>query len=169
MPETASEKVRCGDVARCLVGAELALRLGREIPVHRANKGDRKSRLDRAARLGDFEIESAVIEIAVGLPDDKHVAQVADVLDSTQLEVWLLTRADRVATWRNELEFEEAAQTRRVVVASVEAFVGQNITEMGEFSAQKKAEQLRALFELYNAQWVAKVGTPGIRIVAKGK
>jgi hypothetical protein len=54
-----------------------------------------------------------------------------------------------------------------VVVTSVEAFVGQNITELGEFSAKGKADRLRALFDLYNERWVARVGTPGIRIVAK--
>ena len=54
-----------------------------------------------------------------------------------------------------------------MVVTSVEAFVGQNITELGEFSAKGKLSQLQALFDLYNTRWISQVGTPGIRIVMK--
>ena len=163
----AEEKGKSGDVAQYLVGAKLALRFNRDIPVYPANKSDRTSHRDTAPRLGDFEIENAVIEVAVGTPDDKHLQQVAEILENSAAEVWLLTRSDRVAAWQNELKTMEGVDTRRVVVTSVAAFVGQNITELGEFSAKRKAEQLRALFALYNDHWVAQVGTPGIRIVVK--
>jgi hypothetical protein len=163
----AEDKGKSGDVAQYLVGAKLALRFKRDIPIFPANKADRKSRSDRDARLGDFQIENAVIEVAVGLPDEKHVAQVAEALEVTDSEVWLLTRADRVATWKNELGSTEGLDIRRVVVTSVEAFVGQNITELGEFSAKGKVAQLQALFDLYNTRWITQVGTPGIRIVIK--
>jgi hypothetical protein len=59
----------------------------------------------------------------------------------------------------------EVMEIKRVVITSVEAFVGQNITEMAGFSAKGKASQLATLFDLYNSRWVDKVGTPGIRIV----
>jgi hypothetical protein len=163
----AEEKGKSGDVAQYLVGAKLALRLNRQVPVYPANKSDRTSRFDHAPRLGDFEIENAVIEVAVGLPDDKHLRQVAEIQDKSDAEVWLLTRADRVETWQRELANTEDVEIKRVVVTSVESFVGQNITELGQFSAKGKAEQLKALFDLYNARWVAKIGPPGIRIVAK--
>jgi hypothetical protein len=163
----AEEKGKSGEVAQYLVGAKLALRLSREIPVYPANKSDRTSHFDPAPRLGDFEIENAVIEVAVGLPDDKHLLQIEEILEKSEAEVWLLTRADRVATWQNELKANEAIEAKRVVVTSVEAFVGQNITELGEFSAKGKADRLKELFDLYNARWIELVGTPGIRIVAK--
>jgi hypothetical protein len=163
----AEDKGKSGDVAQYLVGAKLALRFEREIPVYSANKADRKSRSDRDARLGDFEIENAVIEVAVGLPDEKHVAQVIEALEDTDSEVWLLTREDRVSTWKNELTSSQGLDARRVVVTSVEAFVGQNISELGGFSAKGKISQLQALFDLYNTRWVSQVGTPGIRIVLK--
>jgi hypothetical protein len=163
----AEEKGKSGDVAQYLVGAKLALRLNLPIPVYPANKSDRTSRFDPAPRLGDFEIENAVIEVAVGLPDDKHLRQIAEIQDKSDAEVWLLTRADRVETWQRELANTEDVEIKRVVVTSVESFVGQNITELGQFSATGKAEQLKALFDLYNTRWVAKVGTPGIRIMAK--
>ena len=163
----ADAKGKAGDVAQYLIGAKLMLRLKREIKVVPANKGDRKSRSDLKARTGDFEIENATIEVAVGLPDDKHLAQVAEALEDNDLEVWLLTRHDRVATWKNELEEFEGVDMRRVIVTSVESFVGQNISELGDFSSKGKAAQLQELFKLYNERWVAQVGTPGIRIIVK--
>jgi hypothetical protein len=159
----AEEKGKAGDVAQYLVGAKLSLRLKLDIPVLPVNKGDRKSRTDRASRRGDFEIANAVIEVAVGLPDEKHLAQIDDALEDTDSEVWLLTRGDRVAMWESALK-SEGLNTSRVVVTSVEAFVGQNITELGSFSAKGKVVQLQALFELYNSKWMSQVGTPGIRI-----
>ena len=163
----ADEKGKSGDVAQYLVGAKLALRFTRQIPVYPANKSGRTSRFDPAPRLGDFEIENAVIEVALGLPDDKHLQQIAEILEDSDAEVWLLTRAERVQTWQREIEKEEGVEPKRVVVTSVEAFVGQNVTELGEFSAKGKADRLRALFDLYNERWVARVGTPGMRIVVK--
>lgn len=163
----AEAKGKAGDVAQYLVGAKLMLRFKRDIPVVGSNRGDRRSRTDESARTGDFEIENATIEVAVGLPDDKHLAQIAEALEDNELEVWLLTRHDRVATWQHEVTEYEGMDTRRVVVTAVETFVGQNISELGEFSAKGKASQLQELFKLYNERWVVQVGTPGIRIVAK--
>jgi len=163
----ADEKGKSGDVAQYLVGAKLSLRFKRAFPVHSANKSDRKSFFDPNAKLGDFEIENAVIEVAVGTPDDKHLEQVAEILERSDAEVWLLTRADRVPAWKNEIEASEGVDVRRIVITSVEAFVGQNITEMAEFSAKQKATKLAELFELYNSLWVQEVGTPGIRIDVK--
>ncbi len=160
----AEEKGKSGDVAQYLVGAKLTLRLGRLLPIDPANKGDRKSRTDRDARQGDFEIGNTVIEVAMGLPDEKHMAQTADALENAQIEVRLLTRADRVATWFGEFANSGEIDMRRVVVASVDGFVGQNIMELGKFSAKGKAHQLRCLFDIYNKDWVATVGTPGIRV-----
>ena len=163
----AEEKGKSGDVAQYLVGAKLALRFNRQIPVYPANKSDRISCFDSAPRLGDFEIENAVIEVAMGLPDERHLQQIAEILDDPDAEVWFLTRADRVETWQSEIKKQGGVETERVVVTSVEAFVGQNVTELGEFSAKGKADRLRALFDLYNERWVAKVGTPGIKILVK--
>jgi len=162
--EQAEEKGKTGDVAQYLVSAKLMLRLNREIPVVGSNLGDRRSHADVNPRTGDVEIENATIEVAVGLPDEKHLTQISEALEDTDAEVWLLTRHDRVATWRTELNATDGLDYRRVVVNSVEAFVGQNITEMGAFSSSGRASQLRELFKLYNERWVAQCGTPGIRI-----
>jgi hypothetical protein len=65
------------------------------------------------------------------------------------------------------LDGSDEIDPARVVVSSVEAFVGQNITELGEFSSPGKSSQLKLLFDLYNERWVGKIGSPGIRIVIK--
>ncbi len=163
----ADEKNKAGDVAQYLVGAKLMLRFDREMPILPANKGDRKSRRDADPRQGDFEVGNAVVEVAVGLPDEKHLDQVAQILDSPGAEVWLLTRADRVETWRKAVDSAREVDGARVVVSSVEAFIGQNITELGEFSTVHRTGKLKALFDLYNERWVKAVGHPGIRIVVK--
>ncbi|MDZ4780476.1 MAG: DUF4928 family protein [Planctomycetia bacterium] len=165
--QKAEEKGKTGDVAQYLVAAKLMIRLGREVPVHGANRGDRRSRSDPDQRLGDIEVGNSIIEVAVGLPDDKHLEQVERALGEPDAEVWLLTRNDRVQIWKSELEKILGIEMRRVVVSSVERFVGQNVTEIGEFTAEGRAAQLRELFNLYNERWVAQVGTPGIRILVK--
>jgi hypothetical protein len=160
----ADERGKSGDVAQYLVGAKLMIRLQREIPVLAANKGDRKSYADRDVRTGDFEIENTMIEVAVGIPDEKHLAQIVDALEDTDLEIWLLTRHHRVETWRRELDALGYVDMERVIVSSVESFVGQTITEMGGFSTTGKLSQLQQLFDLYNNRWVEAVGTPAMRI-----
>jgi hypothetical protein len=163
----AEAKGKSGEVAQYLVGAKLQLRLGLEIPVVAYNVGDRRSHADASARTGDFEVEDSTIEVALGLPDDKHLAQVAHALEDTDLEFWLLTRHDRVETWKNELGKFEGVDMKRVIVSGVESFIGQNISEMGGFSSGGKANRFADLVSLYNERWAAKVGTPGIRIAMK--
>lgn len=160
----ADKKNKAGDVAQYLVGAKLAIRLQIEIPVHGANKGDRKSHADKEARLGDFEIGNSIIEVAIGIPDEKHLQQIEEILDTTHHEIWLLTREDRVASWKNEVSNLFGKRIGRIVVTSVEAFVGQNITELAGFTAVAKSERIHELINLYNQRWVDVVGNPSIRI-----
>lgn len=160
----AEKRQKGGDVSQYLVGAELAIRFQRDIPVHGANKGDRKSHTDTDSRLGDFEIENAVLEVAVGLPDEKHLDQIEAILEHPDREAWLLTREDRVAIWKIEIAKRFEKLVSRIVVTSVEGFVGQNISELAEFSSAGKADRLTELIDLYNSKWVETVGSESIRI-----
>src|SRR5579859_2314917 len=47
----------------------------------------------------------------------------------------------------------------RVVQRSGSTSVGQNISEVGNFSSKGKEETLEALFEIYNTHWIAAVGS----------
>lgn len=167
--DQAEAKGRAAAVAQYLVGAKLQLRFPKKrelIVLHGSNKGDRKSRGDEQQRRGDFDLGDLVIEVTVGAPDAKHVEQVATILEDADAEVWLVVRGDRQQFWKDEVERAEIDQ-RRVVVASIELFVGQNVTELGGLSAKGKAEQLSELFRIYNDVWIAKLGSPGMRIVVK--
>ena len=165
--EQAADKGRIGDCAQYLVGAKLLLRfpdLEAQLPVMGANKGDRKSFSDEAPRKADFELNDSAIEVAAGLPDAKHIEQVVSILDDTETEVWLLTRHRHVSLWTQWVEESAGQDRRRVIVNSIEAFVGQNLTELGTFSNAGKSDQLRTLLEIYNTRWIAAIGTPGIAI-----
>ncbi len=160
--QQAESRGRSGEVAQYLVGAKLMIRLQREIPVVGWNKSDRESWNDADARSGDFEMDGATIEVAMGSPDDKHLEQIAEALERSNRDFWLLTRHDRVLTW--QLDLAELEHTGRVVVTAVDVFVGQNITEMGGFSAKGKHKKLEELFGLYNERWVRGLGKAGIQI-----
>lgn len=164
----AEERGKAGAVAQYLVGAKLQLRYpDLKLPMHAYNKGDRRRRGDEDARLGDFEFEGTVIEVALGTPDEKHVEQVEEAVAASEVEVWLLVRAHRLKAWQDEIKELESSLRQRIVVASVEAFVGQNVTELGNFSPVGKLAKLDGLFSLYNEQWIKKLGPQSLRIVVK--
>lgn len=164
----ADDRNKAGTVAQYLVGAKLQLRFPQmTISVNADNKGDRRFRGDESARLADFEVAQAAIEVALGTPDEKHIEQVRQVLTETDKEVWLLVRGRRATSWQDEIAELEPSFRERVVVVAIEKFIGQNITELGTFSEQGKGEQLAALFALYNDVWIAHLGPPNLRIVTK--
>lgn len=161
----ADARNRAKDLAVHLVSAKLSLRFDREMPVSEVTKPDGNSKFYAAERFGHFEIENSILEVAIGLPDAKSLRQIDEALKNSRREVWLLTRDDRVTTWKNETSQRlTRRKLARLVVRSVESFVGQNITELGEFSAAGKAEQFKKLIELYNTRWVETIGASGISI-----
>ena len=166
--DQADERGKAGAVAQYLVGAKLQLRFkDASIPLHPYNKGDRTRYNDALARLADFEFGPTAIEVALGTPDEKHLQQVESALEDADIEFWLLVRNRRLAAWQSEVESFENGVRQRVVVAAVEAFVGQNISELGRFSPKGKHEQLVSLFDLYNNKWIAALGPPSLRIITK--
>ncbi len=78
-----------------------------------------------------------------------------------------MTRSERADVWKRELSREVGVNPQRVFVTSVEGFVCQNVTEIGCFNTGRKILQLRELFDIYNREWVDKVGTASIRIAVK--
>jgi hypothetical protein len=57
-----------------------------------------------------------------------------------------------------------AEKLPRLIVADVETFVGQNMTEIGDFDSTGIGNALRELFAIYNARWLPTAGSSGIRI-----
>lgn len=160
--EQAGQRDRIGAVAQYLVAAKLQLRFPQvPIPIQTFNQHDNEQ------RRADFQIAETAIEVALGTPDDKHVQQVLSILEDSRSEVWLLVRSRRVSAWKDEMA---AALTgnlaQRLVIASIEAFIGQNISELGSFSTQGRATQLRALFSIYNER-VRALDAVNLNIVAR--
>jgi hypothetical protein len=163
--EKAEATGKGGDVAQYLVGAKLELRLEIQLPKHGANLADKRSKRGSAPRPGDHEIEDAVFEVALGPPDEKHLEQTAKALKTPRRDVWLLTRNEHVGKWREGIAERDDIDLERVVVSSIEMFVGQNLAELAGFSSDSKIEVLTELCRVYNEQWIETVGgTPGMRI-----
>ena len=157
-----------GDVAQYLVGAKLELRLKIELPLHGANLPDSKFASDRPARPGDFEVKDAMFEVAIGPPDDKHIGQIVEALKNRERDVWLLTRNNQVSKWRKKIIERDDIDDERVVVSSVETFVGQNLAEIAGFSSEGKVHALTDLCRIYNERWIAGIGgTTGMTIELK--
>ena len=162
----ADAKSRASAVAQYLVGAKLQMRfpsLRERIIAHGSNKGDRSGWGDPNARRGDFDLGEYVFEVCIGPPDPKHLNQVIDVLEDRDCEMWLLVRRDRLEYWMAEVARLDTDQSR-VVIASVELFVGQNVAELGGLRVAGQRDQLKRLFDLYNDEWMPAVGSPGLHV-----
>ncbi|MHB1079272.1 MAG: DUF4928 family protein [Prosthecobacter sp.] len=144
----------CAELALGLVDAVLAKSFRREASIS-------------STVAYEFFIGNVVIKVVMDPLNHRHYEELKQRVTSSKREVWLLTRSDRTIGWRDAVRGTVKIPRGRVVVRSVESFVGQNITELAGFSAAGKVSQLKELFELYNTRWIAKVGTPGIRIIMK--
>src|SRR5262249_1322317 len=134
----AEERNRAGAVAQYLVGAKLKLRFETlDVPVLPYNQGN------AGERRAGFHVAEAAIEVALGNPDDVHIQQVRGILRESRTEVWVLVRASRIVGWRDAFDEQiDQSLRQRLVLTSVEAFVGQNVTELGSFSSEGREEQL---------------------------
>jgi hypothetical protein len=158
--DQAQQKKRAKDVAEYLVGAKLELRF-REGVV--APKNVNTPSLDQ---LADFRIGGTAIEVTtVERADKAHLDQIGEILHNTGLDVWLLTRKRDRERWQNAVEALFGEQAKRVAVADIETFVGQNTTEIGEFDPVETRATLARLFEQYTNRWLPQAGAGGLRIV----
>jgi hypothetical protein len=163
--DQAAERNAVGRVAQYLVGAKLMLRFPHEpIPVRGANEGNRRGHADSSTRAADFEIGNAAIEVAMGTPDDSHMNQIAQALEESSREFWLLVRANRLVSWNVEREQIARPLVGRLVITPIETFVGQNVSELGVFRAEGRERQMRELFRIYNENWIATLENPSLSI-----
>ena len=158
--DQAQEKKRAKDVAEYLVGAKLELRFGEGV-VERKNVN-----APSLGQLADFRVGNTAIEVTtVERADKSHLDQVTRILENTGLHVWLLTRMRDREKWQNAVDALFEAQAARIVVADIETFVGQNVSEIGVFRTEEVSATLARLFEQYTTHWLPPVGAGGLRIV----
>src|SRR5690606_27671783 len=119
------------------------------------------------ANLADFRIGNMAIEVTtVERPDRSHLDQLAEILANTEFHVWFLTRLRDREPWQTAIDTTFGEPASRIVVADVETFVGQNITEIGGFQTNDVRRELSRLFERYSSHWLPSVGAGGLRIVS---
>ena len=157
--DQAQGKKRAKDVAEYLVGAKLQLRLGRNV-VEPKNVNTARGR-------ADFCVGTAAIEVTVNPPDSGHLDQLKAILNDTGLDVWLGVRSNLREKWENVVDAAFESQHRnRVVVVDLELFLGQNVSEIGNFDSPSIKLTLEELFRIYNDVWLPTVGSSGLRIVS---
>jgi hypothetical protein len=148
-------------LALALVGTALCIK---DPHTSRPLAGDETVEFLGSQSSGDFRIHNCVFLVELGLPSEEHFEKIQVILKQRNIEIWLLTSEDRVASWKNEVSNLFGKRVARIVVTSVESFVGQNITELAGFSSAAKIERITELVDLYNHKWVDAVGAPSIRI-----
>jgi hypothetical protein len=159
--DQAQEKKRGKDVAEYLVGAKLQVRLGQDVVMPKnVNTPNRDG-------PSDFRVGDAAIEVTVNPADRRHLSQIEHILANTTLDVWFLVRLKDREKWQNVLDatFPEPL-AGRVAINDIEAFVGQNISELGGFDTARVVRTLAELFRVYNERWLPEVGASGLRIVS---
>jgi len=137
----AQEQGKEGPVAQYLVGAKLALRF----PNLQIGNNSYSTADDQLGRRGDYEIGDAVFHITVAPMSAIYVKCRSNTEEG--LRVYLLV-PDRclIGTKQNA----EAVVIGKIVVESIESFVGQNIEELAIFKKDRMKEGFLRLLETYN-------------------
>jgi hypothetical protein len=138
----AEKKGRADYVAQHLVGAKLALRFpGKEVANFAGSAADEQS-----GRVGDFEIGDAAFHVTV-TPTPAVCAKCETNLKAGTSSV-LLVPESRLAAAR-ELARQQGILDR-IMVESIESFVGQNMAELSEFRRDRLRLELAQLVSEYN-------------------
>lgn len=138
----AEKKGRADYVAQHLVGAKLAQRFpDATITNFAGSAADEQS-----GRVGDFQIGDAAFHVTIS-PTPEVCAKCAANLKAGMSAV-LLVPDDRLAAAR-ELARQQGILDR-IMVESIESFVGQNMAELAEFRRDRLRDELAQLLAEYN-------------------
>lgn len=144
--EKAQQRNQSGPVAQHLVGAKLSLRFPRiEIANFAYSAAD-----EQAGRAGDFCLGGTAFHVTVA-PGLGHISRCAKNIREG-LTAFLIVPDGKVTNARALLETQDLQE--KVAVESVESFVGQNISELAEFSPDKLSQKLAELLQEYNRRVV---------------
>jgi hypothetical protein len=143
----AQQRNQGGPVAQHLVGAKLAIRF----PSISVSNLSYSAADDQGGRSGDFHVGNTAFHVTVA-PNTAHIARCAENIRQG-LGAWLLVNELKLAKARDLLEGENLQN--KVVAESIESFVGQNLSELAEFSASQFGDQLASLLVEYNRRVTA--------------
>ena len=140
--QAAQSRQQAGPVAQHLVGAKLQLRFpGATIPNYSVTTADAPSQ-----RRGDYELGNAVFHVTIA-PGEAVIRKCRSDLRANYRPVLLVTESSVAAASQMA---DNVGLGRKLWIASIESFVGQNVEEIAEFDGQRSESELRALLELYN-------------------
>jgi len=152
----AQKRQQGGPVAQHLVGAKLAIRFpDKEVGNFPYSAAD-----DQAGRAGDFHVGETAFHVTVA-PGLGHVDRCEKNVRGG-LKVFVVVPDPKVTAARTLLGTKGLEE--KVAVESIESFVGQNLSEIGEFSPEKEAQALADLLHVYN-QRVSEVETDGSLLI----
>jgi len=146
----AQQRNQSGPVAQHLVGAKLAVRF----PHFTISNFPFSAADEQAGRQGDFHVGNTAFHVTVA-PSMGHIDRCAENVRQG-LASWLLVNESKLTAARALLENENLHE--RVAAESVESFVGQNLSELAEFSLSNFTHRLSVLLAEYNRR-VAEVET----------
>lgn len=131
-----------GPVAQHLVGAKLAVRFpALEIENHSYTAAD-----EQTGRRGDFQVGSSVFHVTVS-EQPGHFEKCKRNLEHG-LKPYLLVLERRLDAAR--VNFEEYGLVGKAGLYSIEAYVGQNLDELGEYNADGLRSSFGKLLAEYN-------------------
>jgi hypothetical protein len=131
-----------GAVAQHLVGAKLALRY----PEMKIENYGHTTQDKQLGRKGDFELNDTVIHVTM-TPGEAVAAKCAKNVGDGFNPLLLVPRSEVSAA---ESFVRRSTAANRIWVESIEAFVGQNIAEIGEFGKNGFRESIKRLLSAYN-------------------
>lgn len=150
-----------GEVAQHLIGATLTWQMNRRSSP--AGASDSGSMVRHVPRIRGFEVENCMFTIALDRPECRRLEELRELLMPADTEIWIITSTEHFGSW-----FSMASDTlcnERVVVTTIESFIGQSIARDGGFSSEGTSAALAAIIKTYNRCLIDAVEDPRLRIV----
>ncbi|REK34747.1 MAG: DUF4928 domain-containing protein [Planctomycetota bacterium] len=149
------------EVAQCLIGATLTWRMNRRSTSARIS--DSASIVRRVPHIAGFEVEGCTFAISFDPPQHRRIEELRELLKQSETEIWIITSTEHFESWFRVAE--DALCSERVVVTTIESFIGQSIAWDGGFSPEATSEALAAIIKAYNRYIIDAVEDPRLRIV----
>lgn len=148
--------------AYAIVAAKLEIRLDIEIPVARLNQPDRSPSNRSKDKPADFVVGDVSVEVTMAGPDDKHLRQMRKIVREWKKEAWMIVHPDDLLAWQEAIRSHLGQDSHMAIAFAVDAFVGQNMAELGRFTRPETQSELHKLFVRYNTRWASAIDAPHI-------
>lgn len=150
-----------GEVAQRLIGATLTWQMNRgKAP---ARQDEPANMVRRVPRIRGFEVENCMFTIVLDRPECRRIEELRELLMAADSEIWIITSSEHFGSWFSMAS--DALCNERVVVTTIESFIGQSIFWDGGFSSEGTSAALAAIIKTYNRCLIDAVEDPRLRIV----